>query len=133
MPGLEASARHQMRGPPIYLDRAKAERVLAQFQETASYRGWVIRAVAVMYNHFHIVVHVPGDPCPRKVLADFKAYATRALNRAYGIPSSETWWTVRGSKRKLKDDAAVRDATAYVVGRQPNPLAVWSEPGEPGA
>jgi len=146
LPGLELSARQQMSGPPIYLDRPQAEAVLAQFQETATYRGWSLRAVAIMFNHFHLVVRVPGDPKPGKVLADFKAYATRTLNRRYGRPPSETWWTEKGSKRKLKNADALAAAINYVLYRQPNPLVVWSadepaaragEPqscaGEPGA
>lgn len=55
------------------LSLTHAETLLAQFQETASYRKWTIRAVAIMFNHFHIVVAVPGDPNPSKVLGDFKA------------------------------------------------------------
>jgi REP element-mobilizing transposase RayT len=91
MPGLEQSAREQMTGPPVYLDLEKAEILLVQFQETAKYRGWTLRAVAIMANHIHIVAEVADDPHPRKVLADFKAYGTRALNRKYGKRASETW------------------------------------------
>ena len=86
----------------------------------------MLRAVAIMYNHFHIVVQVPGNPDPRKVLADFKAYGTRVLNRKYGKPPSETWWTDNGSKRILRDERALADAIYYVLKRQPNPLLVWS-------
>jgi REP element-mobilizing transposase RayT len=126
LPGLEKSARAQMSGPPIYLDHEKAEAVLAQLQETATYRQWTLRAVAIMYNHFHIVVQVPDDPEPRKILADFKAYGTRILNTKFGRPPSETWWTDKGSKRKLKDEAALAAAIHYVLYKQPNPLVVWS-------
>src|SRR5439155_5065496 len=77
LPGLRRSALELMKGPPIYLDREKAELILLQFQETAGYRKWTLRAVAIMINHYHIVVEVPGDPKPTKILADFKAYATR--------------------------------------------------------
>lgn len=125
MPGLENRARELMKGPPIYLDRERAEVACAQFRETAMYRRWVLRAVAVMYNHFHIVVDAPADVHPRKVLADFKAYGTRALSRAFGAPASETWWTARGSKRKLRDAKAVADGTHYVLCKQPDPLVVW--------
>jgi len=119
LPGLRRSALEKMKGPPIYLDREKAELVLAQFQETAGYRGWTLRAVAVMANHFHVVVQVPGDPHPRKILADLKAYGSRALNRRYGKPPSETWWTDKGSKRKLGDDQALANAIHYVLYKQP--------------
>jgi hypothetical protein len=93
LPGLRRSAMQDLKCPPIYLDLQKAEIVLAQFQETATFRGWTIRAVAIMFNHYHIVVEVPNDPSPTKILADFKAYATRALNRQFGVPASKTWWT----------------------------------------
>jgi REP element-mobilizing transposase RayT len=126
MPGLQRSALEHMKGPPIYLDLEKAEILLTQFQETASYRGWTLRAVAIMANHFHMVVQVPDDPDARKILADFKAYASRVLNRRYGKPSSETWWTTNGSKRKLRNDEALAAAIHYVLYKQPNPLLVWS-------
>jgi REP element-mobilizing transposase RayT len=125
LPGLRRSAMESMNGPPIYLDREKAEAVLAQFQETATHRGWTLRAVAVMVNHFHIVVTPESDPAPKKILADFKAYASRVLNRRYGQPPSETWWTTNGSKRKLRNEQALADAINYVLYKQPNPLVVW--------
>ena len=78
-----------------------------------------------MANHFHIVVQVPGDPSPGRVLGDFKSYASRVLNREFGQPLSETWWTSEGSKRKLKDDAALAAAIAYVLYKQEYPLIVW--------
>jgi REP element-mobilizing transposase RayT len=125
LPGLRRSALERMSGSPIYLDYKQAEQVLAQFQETARYRSWDLRAVAIMANHFHIVVVVPGDPDPTRVLADFKAYATRTLNRRYGKPLSETWWTDGGSKRKLPDESALAAAIDYVLYRQWRPLVVW--------
>lgn len=126
LPGLHEAAREQMSGPPIYLCRAQAEIILAQFQETASYRRWALSGVAIMSNHFHLVVQVAHDPSPSKILADFKAYGSRALNRAYGVPQSETWWTSRGSKRKLRDDQYFAAAMNYVLHKQPSPLVVWS-------
>lgn len=126
IPALECSALTQMKGDPIYFDRENAEVVFAQFQETARHRKWTLLAVSIMCNHFHMVVQVPGDPEPRKILADFKAYGSRTLNRRYGQPPSETWWTTRGSKRKLPDDRAIVAAINYVLYKQPNPLLVWS-------
>jgi len=137
LPGLVISSLEHMRGSPIYFDLAMAEIVLAQFQETATHRNWTLHAVAIMYNHWHLLVVVPGDPEPRKILADFKAYGSRALNRVYGKPPSDTWWTSRGSKRKLKDETALAGGVNYVLHKQPNPLVVWPKPairaGEPGA
>src|SRR4051812_30673419 len=81
IPGLQRSALELMKGPPIHLDLEKALILLPQFRETAQFRGWTIHAVAIMYNHFHMVVAVPDDPNPTKILADFKAYGSRVLNR----------------------------------------------------
>ncbi len=126
MPELRFTATAQMNGPPIYFDVEKAKLVLTQFRETATYRGWTLRAAAIMTNHFHLVVQVYDDPAPRKVLADFKAYGSRALNRNYGKPPSETWWTEKGSKRKLNNEQAVVAAINYVLEKQPSPLVIWS-------
>ncbi len=126
LPGLYGAALKQLKGPPIHFDLERAEVVLAQFQETSLHRGWTLDAVAVMHNHFHLVVRVADDPSPTKILADFKAYGSRALNRRYGTPLSETWWTTNGSKRRLKDDEHWKVAINYVLYKQPNPLVIWS-------
>jgi REP element-mobilizing transposase RayT len=124
IPELAESARLSMNGPAVFLDAVKAEIVARQFRETAAYREWTIRALAIMYNHFHIVVEVPGNPSPGKLLGDFKSYASRSLNRTFGeLPTS--WWTHDGSKRILKDELAVANAIRYVLEKQPNPLVVW--------
>jgi|GEM_PF-375483 REP element-mobilizing transposase RayT len=133
--GLALAARAQMKGPAVYLTAALAEPLADQIRETARFRRWSLLALAVMANHVHVVVGVPGDPDPAVLLRDFKSYGSRRLNSLAGKPSSETWWTTSGSRRKLRDDRAVRDAIRYVR-NQHRPLLVWTaEPdaGEPGA
>lgn len=125
LPGLQRSAERLMKGPPIYLSLQQAYLVLSQFQETARFRGWTLLAVAIMTNHYHLVVDVPDDANPDRVLADFKAYASRVLNKEFGKPESNTWWTSKGSARKLKDLFAKQNAIRYVVERQHSPLVVW--------
>lgn len=105
IPGLEEAAQKRMKGSPIHLTTQQAKAALDQILETATHRGWSIEAVAIMHNHFHIVVGVPGDPAPSKVLGDFKSWGTRALSKQFGEPSSRTWWTERGTKRKLPNDS----------------------------
>jgi len=124
--GLWLASQKLMRGPPIHLNIAHAEAVLAQFRETAEHRGWEIRAVAIMFNHFHIVVGVLDDPEPAKILGDFKAWTTRRLTERFGAPASETWWTERGSKRKLANEGSIAGAIQYVLYEQANPLVTWS-------
>jgi REP element-mobilizing transposase RayT len=125
--GLRQAARAQMRGEPIYLKLEQAEALLAQFQETATHRSWLLLAVAVMANHIHVVVGVPGDPPPEDILGDFKSYGSRKLNRRWGKPKSETWWAESGSKRKLPNEDAVVAAIVYVRDQE-HPLVVWLSP-----
>ncbi len=124
---LNVSMLQSLKQPPIRLARDQADVVLKQFHETATYRAWQLIAAAVMANHCHLVVGVVGDPEPSKVLGDFKAYASRALNRKWPKPVSGTWWTESGSKRKLKDEPAILGAVAYVRDQE-FPLAIWIDP-----
>src|SRR5262249_4423592 len=87
MPGLWRKAQENMKWPPSHLGWAEAGEVLDRFQETASYRGWRLVAVPLMYNHFHIVVGVPDDPEPGKILGDFKSWGTRRLSGRFGAPA----------------------------------------------
>jgi REP element-mobilizing transposase RayT len=124
MPGLAASSRAALKCSPMLLVLEQAVALLAQFQETAASRGWQLLAVAIMANHFHIVVGVPGDPDPADLLRDFKSYGSRALNRRWSKPASGTWWSESGSRRKPPDEAAVLAAVRNVR-EQPSPLVVW--------
>jgi REP element-mobilizing transposase RayT len=116
--------RAAMKGPPIRLMVDQAVRMLTQFQETATCRGWLLLAVGVMANHIHIVVGVPGDPDPEKLLQAFKSYASRTLNLSWVRPANGTWWTESGSRRKLPDDEAVRRGVDYIR-HQEYPLVIW--------
>ena len=132
-PGLLRSAQSNQGCEPIRLTVAQASLLPAQFRQTAAHRGWALLALAVMANHIHLVVGVPGDPDPAGLLRDFKSYAARSLNAAFGKPASGTWWTESGSRRKLPDDRAVAAAVQYVHD-QAAPLVVWvaEDQGERG-
>ena len=128
MPELEAFTRSQMKGPPVHLDKPAADAMIKQYQETARIRGWELEAASVMHNHTHLVVGVSGDPDPQSILETFKSWATRAVKKLRPLPPNGAFWTAKGSKRKLPDDNAVRNAVIYAVRKQPNPLAVWYAP-----
>jgi REP element-mobilizing transposase RayT len=128
MPELEAYVRQDMTGSPVKLKQPEADAMMGQYQETARIRHWGLCAASVMHNHTHIVVGVPGDPDPQLILETFKSWATRAVKKIRPVPPNGTFWTAKGSKRKLPDEAAVRRAVIYVVKKQPDPLAVWYAP-----
>jgi REP element-mobilizing transposase RayT len=135
MPALKAAAQARMKGEPVALTPEQAAEIVAQILETADHRGWTVLAVAVMWNHVHVVVGVAGDPDPADLLRDFKSYAARRLNKTWGKPPGGTWWTESASRRILRGDGAVPAAVNYVACRQPYPLATWvaEDPGERGA
>jgi hypothetical protein len=128
MPALEAHARSTMKGTPVSLDQAAAAAMIAQYQETCRIKGWELEGASVMYNHTHVVVGVSGDPGPASVRETLKGWATRAVKKLRPLPPNGTFWTAKGSNRKLPDERAVRDGVIYVVRKQPNPLAVWFHP-----
>jgi REP element-mobilizing transposase RayT len=125
MPELEDYVRQHMTGSPVKLMKPEADAMIVQYQETARIRQWGLCAASVMHNHTHIVVGVPGDPEPQLILETFKNWATRAVKKIRPVPPNGTFWTAKGSKRKLPDEAAVCRAVIYVVKKQPDPLAVW--------
>ena len=116
-----------MVGEAIRLNVDQARVLLKQFHETVRYRGWWLWAAAIMADHFHAVVGVRGDPEPSKIRADLKTYGSRRLNKLWGKPVNGTWWTARGSNRKLPNEAAVLSAICYTV-EQEFPLIVWTCP-----
>jgi hypothetical protein len=81
-----------------------------------------LEAAAIMANHYHDVIAAPGEWMSDRILADLKAYATRALNRAFGRPASGTWWTGKGSKRLMRDEQARANAMNYVLYKQSRAL-----------
>jgi REP element-mobilizing transposase RayT len=127
MPELRGWAEDHLKGPPIFLEFSHAEQILAQFHETTSHRSWLLVATAIMRNHIHLEVGVPGDPDPEVMLRDYKSYASRKLNRSWPRPASGTWWTESGSKRKLKDEDAILAAAKYIRDQE-FALVVWIQP-----
>jgi REP element-mobilizing transposase RayT len=97
IPGLEAASRERMKGEPILLNEVQADVVIAQFQETATFRGWKLHTASVMANHFHLVVSAPADVMSDKILGDFKSYASRSLNQKWSKPRA-----ARGGRRRVR-------------------------------
>jgi REP element-mobilizing transposase RayT len=127
IPGLARCARDNLESSPVRLDTDQAVCLRDQMIQTAAFRDWQLLAIAVMSNHVHLVVGVPGDPDPARVLGDFKAYGSRALTKRWGKPPGGRWWTHGGSTRKLPDASAMFAAIAYIRD-QPYPLEIWVNP-----
>jgi len=91
-------------------DRAIVEQAI---QDHGRVRGWPIHAIAVRSNHIHVVVENSGV-APERVMAQFKAWATRRLRESGRAVASERVWVDEGSTRYLWKQQSVADAVRYV-------------------
>ncbi len=105
--------RHQLSEEPLLLDAPMRGTVHRAIENHAKVRGWHLHAQNVRTNHVHIVVSAAMTP--GRMLAQFKAYATRALREQNLIGERKHVWTEDGSKKWLFTDAHVADCCNYVI------------------
>lgn len=122
-PQRARAARRSMNQQPYEMASESRAIVLQTLAEVCSHRGWNLLAAHVRTNHVHVIV--AAEVPPEKAMNDFKAYASRALNRLDGNESGRRRWAHHGSTRWLWKDQDVRDAIRYVVEQQGEPMAVF--------
>jgi len=115
--------RRSMSQPPYELDGHSRAVVLEALQKVCWHRGWNMLAAHVRSNHAHVIVE--AELPPEKVMNDFKAYATRALNQLGQDEPGRRRWARHGSTRWLWKDHDVLEAIRYVVEEQGTPMAVF--------
>ena len=109
-----------MREAPYRLDRRAADIVMEAVREVCIVRDWHLVAAHVRCTHVHCVVG--NIERPNRVVADFKAYASRALNQVEGYRRR---WAREGSTRRLPDNAAISSAVRYALYSQGDRMAVY--------
>lgn len=122
-PGNHALRRSQqalLRQPPFRLGPRERVAADAAIREVCAYRRWHLHALNVRICHIHAVVS--ADASCKRIMIDFKAYASRRLTRDGLIPADRRVWTEGGSARAVrKIDELVRTC-AYVNEEQGDPL-----------
>jgi len=108
---------------PYLLDSEGRAVLLQALRDVCLHRGWGLLAAHVRTSHVHAVVE--AEVRPERIMSDFKAYASRALNRVGHDGSDRKRWARHGSTRWLWKDQHVQDAIRYVVEEQGEPLAVF--------
>ena len=111
------------------LDPASRDIVLKAIRAVCTHRSWDLLAAHVRASHVHAVVGADAEP--QRVMVDFKAYASRALNEAGLGSRRRKRWSRHGSMRYLWERENVRDAVAYVLGGQGEPMAMFDPSTEP--
>jgi REP element-mobilizing transposase RayT len=105
---------------PVKLRSRQRALVDEAIRETCRIRKWEFWTTNVRTNHVHTVV---GADCkPEKILAAFKANASRKLREAGFWRSSMSPWVEGGSKRYLWTESDVINAVVYVECDQGEPL-----------
>ena len=122
-PRRAAAERRGMNQPPYELHRDGRAVVLETLHEVCLHRGWNLLAAHVRSTPVQVIIE--GEVSPEKARNDFKAYASRALNRLErGEPDGKRG-ARHGSTRWWWKDQDVRDAIRYVVQEQGEPMAVF--------
>jgi REP element-mobilizing transposase RayT len=117
------SERKGMLQGPYVLNEASRAAVLAAVQKHCSLRGWTLLAAHVRSNHVHAIVD--SETQPERIMNEFKAYASRELNRL-GVDGPERKrWARHGSTRWLWKDEDVWNALQYVIEEQGKSMALF--------
>jgi REP element-mobilizing transposase RayT len=112
-----ASASKCMDQAPYHLDQIRRDAVLEAI------RGWSLLAAHARSSHVHTVVE--AEARPEQVMRDFKAYASRWLNRLRLDEPGRKRWAHHGSTRWLWKPQHVSAAMQYVVGEQGEAMSVF--------
>jgi REP element-mobilizing transposase RayT len=112
----EAEAR--MAEDACLLDEEQRRLVEKTITDHCRIHGWKLHIVNCRTNHVHAVL--TANRGPDDVREQLKAWCTRRLReleRTRGRPETairEKWWTEKGSKRRLWDEASLEAAIQYV-------------------
>jgi len=125
-PARAAADGKHMDQAPYNLDQIRRAAVLEAIQEVCGQRGWSLLAAHVRSNHVHTVVQAQVPP--ERVMNDFKAYASRRLNRMRLDETDRKRWARHGSTRFLWKAEHVLAAIQYVVHEQGDAMSVFESP-----
>jgi REP element-mobilizing transposase RayT len=127
------SAREQlalslMTEPPYALSEPARRIVCDAMIALCSEKCWRLHALHVRSNHVHMVVS--ADREPGRLMSEFKARASRELNRLC-VDTQEKRWTRHGSTRHLFTEDSVAAAIDYTLNQQGPRTAHYPLASEP--
>jgi len=123
IPPLARHAVERLTHPPVLLTDDQCEVVERELLRTCDFRGWIPDVLAIMPNHLHILFGVDGDPDKDAMLAEFKAYCSRQLNKPVHRPKG-WWWADGGSTRRVRGEDG-RGAVIDYIRKQSGAVRVW--------
>ena len=106
----------KLKSDPVIMNASQRAAVNEAVREVCRYRNWHLYALSVRTNHVHAVIAAIASS--KRVLNDFKAYATRNMRKnGLWIPQHSPW-VDKGSRRNLWNDEHILSACDYVNNRQ---------------
>jgi REP element-mobilizing transposase RayT len=120
---LAAFEGQRMDQSPYHLDQVRRDAVLEAILEVCAHRGWSLLAAHVRSNHVHTVVE--AEVPPERIMSDFKAYASRRLNRLRRDELNRKRWARHGSTRWLWKPQHVSAAIQYVLAEQGEAMSAF--------
>jgi REP element-mobilizing transposase RayT len=118
-PSLATAARATMTEAAHELDSEERQVVLQTTIEVCRHRAWTLLAAHVRTAHLHVVVAAEGPP--ERIMHALKSYSSRALN-------CRGRWARHGSTVYLWTRDEFANAVRYVVSKQGEPMAVYTQP-----
>ena len=113
---LRSKEQSILRQPPFSLGPRERTAVEAAIREVCAYRGWQLLALNVRISHLHVVGS--GGASGKRVMNDFKAYATRRLVREGLVAKGRRVWTEGGSVRCIRRPSELERVCAYAIDGQ---------------
>jgi REP element-mobilizing transposase RayT len=114
-----SSARAATTHPVSELHCEQRQIVLQAIIGVCRHRGWTLMAAHVRTTHVHVVV--AAETTPERIMNSLKSYSSRALN-------CRSRWARHGSTVYLWNRDAIFNAVRYVVSKQGEPMAIYTQP-----
>lgn len=105
----------------VILNASQRNAVESAIREVCEYRNWLLRAINIRTNHFHVVVS-NGAATPDRALNDFKSYSTRKMRKTGVWNFRHSPWVDKGSTRYLWNERRIELAVDYVINGQGDEL-----------
>jgi hypothetical protein len=115
-----------LKEPRYELNLAGRKVVLATVREVCDDRCWTLLAAHVRTTDVHLVADV--NSAAGRAITDLKAQSTRRLKES-GIDRFRVHrWARGGSRIRLRDERAVRQAVRFVIENQGSPMSWYLNP-----
>ena len=110
---------------PWFLDAQARYVNLEELQSVCRHRQWLAHALHVRSTHVHAVIG--GNTAAERMLSDLKAYASRALRRAFPEIQRRRYWAHHGSTRYLWNEVSLKAAVDYVLNGEGEKMACFPD------